>query len=115
MRLSFMCTTKSALQAPDRHTDSAEQGTGQGHIRGETERTKKAANVERMDTRVSALETSVRRIDNHEQRLIVMERDLQGAAAVSRSMQETMRKLATDMAVVREILQRPEAQRAQQQ
>jgi uncharacterized membrane-anchored protein YhcB (DUF1043 family) len=73
-----------------------------------TGRTTNAENIARLDVRMTNIEATSRVLENHEQRLTVVEREARDAATNSRSMQETMGKLATDMAVVREILQRLE-------
>lgn len=74
----------------------------------QTGRDTNASNILRLEARIANVEATARILENHEQRLAVVEREARTAADSSRSMQETMGKLATDMAVVREILQRLE-------
>lgn len=74
-----------------------------------TGRTNNAAAIERLDARLSVLETSVRRIDNHELRLTNVEQQATNAASAMRAVEATLNALTTDVRVVKEILQRLEA------
>lgn len=75
----------------------------------QTGRTLNASNIERLDARVSALEVSSRRLDNHELRLSNVEKQATDAATAMRAVETTLNALTTDVRVVREILQRIEA------
>jgi len=68
-----------------------------------------ASNIERLDARLSALETSSRRLDNHELRITNVEKQATDAATAMRAVETTLNALTTDIRVVREILQRLEA------
>lgn len=65
--------------------------------------------IERLDTRMTALEVSSRRLDNHELRLGNVEKQATDAATAMRAVEATLNGLAADMRVTREILQRLEA------
>lgn len=73
-----------------------------------TGRDNNAGNIARLESRMTNLELTSRVLENHEQRLTVVERDARGVTDNLRTMQETMGRLATDTAVVKEILQRLE-------
>lgn len=62
-----------------------------------------------LSARVSANETAIRRLDNHELRITNMEKAATDATASMRSLETTLNGLASDMKVTREILQRIEA------
>jgi hypothetical protein len=62
-----------------------------------------------ISSRVSANETALRRIDNHELRITNIEKAASDAAASMKSLDATINGLSSDMRVVREILQRIEA------
>lgn len=68
-----------------------------------------ATNIERMEVRLSALEVTTRRIDNHELRLGNAEKQATDAATAMRAVEATLNGLAADIRVTREILQRLEA------
>ena len=72
-------------------------------------RTTNAANIDRLDARLSALEVQSRRIDNHELRIANVEKQATDAATAMRAVEATLNALTTDVKVVREILQRLEA------
>jgi len=65
--------------------------------------------IESLTARVTANETTLRRIDNHELRITNMEKAATDATATMRSLETTLNGLASDMKVTREILQRIEA------
>jgi len=75
----------------------------------QTGRSTNAANIERLDTRLTALEVSTRRLDNHELRIGNVEKQATDAATAMRAVEATLNGLAADMRVTREILQRLEA------
>jgi hypothetical protein len=75
----------------------------------QTGRTLNSANIERLDARVSALEVSSRRLDQHELRLANVEKQATDAATAMRAVESTLSGLTADIRVVREILQRLEA------
>lgn len=75
----------------------------------QTGRTMNAANIERLDARVKALELSARQLDNHELRLAHVEKQATDASTAMRAVETTLNVLTTDIRVVREILQRLEA------
>ncbi len=77
-----------------------------------TGRATNAENITRLDVRMTNLEATSRVLENHEQRLTFVEREARDAATNSRAMQETMGKMATDMAVVKEVLLRLESSQA---
>lgn len=64
--------------------------------------------IERLDARLSALETQTRMLDNHELRIRNMEERATDAAAAMREVQTALSALRTDIQVVKEILQRLE-------
>lgn len=68
-----------------------------------------ASNIERLDVRLTALETSSRRLDNHELRIANVEKQATDSATAMRAVETTLNALTTDIRVVREILQRLEA------
>ena len=65
--------------------------------------------IERLDTRLAAVETSIRQIDNHELRISNVEKQATDAASAMRAVEAALNGLAVDMKVTREILQRIEA------
>lgn len=75
----------------------------------QTGRTMNAANIERLDARLTALEVDSRRLDNHELRITNVEKQATDAATAMRAVEVTLNALTTDIRVVREILQRLEA------
>lgn len=68
-----------------------------------------AENIDKLDKRVTSLETAMRQIDNHELRLSSVEKQAAEAATSMRAVETTLNGLAADMRVTREILQRIEA------
>lgn len=64
--------------------------------------------IERLDNRLTALETQARLLDNHELRIRNVEERATDAAQAMRSVQTTLNALGTDIQVVKEILQRLE-------
>lgn len=66
-------------------------------------------NIGNLNSRVSANEILLRRIDNHELRITNMEKAATDAAQTMKSLNVTLNDLASDMKVTREILQRLEA------
>ena len=64
--------------------------------------------IERLDNRLTALETQARLLDNHELRIRNVEERATGAAQAMQSVQTTLNALGTDIQVVKEILQRLE-------
>lgn len=69
----------------------------------------KVGDIDKLDTRVTAVEVQVRQLDNHELRLSTVEKQATDAATAMRAVESTLNSLATDMRVTREILQRLEA------
>lgn len=65
--------------------------------------------IERLDRRVSSLESSARMLDNHELRISNVEKQATDAATAMRAVEAALNGLAADMKVTREILQRIEA------
>ncbi len=72
-------------------------------------REQNAADIQRLDVRMTNVEATSRVLENHEQRLSFVEREARDAATNSRAMQTTMNQMATDMAVVKEVLLRLES------
>lgn len=67
-----------------------------------------AANIDKLDKRVTALESATRIIDAHELRIAAMEKQAAEAATSMRVVESTLNTLSSDMRLVREILQRLE-------
>ncbi len=65
--------------------------------------------LDRLNTRIVALEKDSRRLDNHELRIGNVEKQATDAATAMRAVETTLNALTTDIRVVREILQRLEA------
>jgi len=63
----------------------------------------------KLEDRVTQIETTIRQIDNHELRLVSVEKQAAEAATSMRAVESTLNSLAADMRVTREILQRIEA------
>ena len=74
-----------------------------------TGRTTNDKNIERMDTRITSAEVTLRRIDNHELRITNMEKAATDASETMKSLDKTLNSLASDMRVTKEILMRIEA------
>ncbi|MFC6487381.1 hypothetical protein [Nitratireductor sp. GCM10026969] len=68
-----------------------------------------AEDIDRLDKRLSIVESNVRILDNHELRISNMEKRANDAADAMRAVENTLNGLAADMKVTREILQRIEA------
>ncbi len=68
-----------------------------------------SADIERLDKRVTALETASRILDNHELRITNVEKQATDAASAMRAVEAALNGLAADLKVTREILQRIEA------
>ncbi|MBK5565211.1 hypothetical protein [Ensifer sp. SSB1] len=68
-----------------------------------------AASLGKLEDRVTKIETTIRQIDNHELRLVAVEKQAAEAATSMRAVENTLNSLAADMRVTREILQRIEA------
>ena len=68
-----------------------------------------AQSLERLDKRVTAVEVSLRQLDNHELRLSSVEKQAAEAATSMRAVESTLNTLSADTRVMREILQRIEA------
>ena len=62
-----------------------------------------------LDTRVSANEVAMHRIDNHEIRLTSIEKQMADSSSTMRDVQATLNKLAADMQTANAILSRIEA------
>lgn len=73
-----------------------------------TGRSHNAANIERLDARLSAVETSARRLDNHELRLANVEKQATDAATAMKAVEAALNGLGADVRVVKEILTRLE-------
>jgi hypothetical protein len=65
--------------------------------------------IDRLDTRLTAIELLSRRFDNHELRIGNLERQATDATSALRAVEATLNGLTGDVKVVREILQRIEA------
>lgn len=66
-------------------------------------------NIEQLDKRIAAVETDARRLDTVELRLSAVEKQAADAATAMRAVEGTLSSLSADIRVVREILQRIEA------
>lgn len=64
-----------------------------------------AANIQRLETRLSALETTGRVLDNHELRITRVESQAAETGTVLRSVESKLAKFETDIAVIRQILE----------
>jgi len=65
--------------------------------------------IDRLDTRLTAVEVKIRALDTQELRISNIEKQASDAAVAMRSVEGTLNSLAADMKVTREILQRIEA------
>ena len=65
--------------------------------------------ISALDTRVSANEVAMRRIDNHEIRITSIEKQMADSSSTMREVQATLNKLAADMQTANAILSRIEA------
>ncbi len=74
----------------------------------QTGRSTNAANIERLDAKLTAVEVEARRIDTHELRIGNVEKQATDAATAMRAVETTLSSLSADIRVVREILQRLE-------
>lgn len=68
-----------------------------------------AENIDKLDKRVTSIETAMRQIDNHELRIASIEKQAAEAATSMRAVENTLNSLSVDTRVMREILQRIEA------
>lgn len=68
-----------------------------------------AANIVKHDQRITTLEHDSRRVDQHDFRLGLVERQAVDGATAMRAVESQLSVLTTDVKVVREILQRIEA------
>ena len=68
-----------------------------------------AKTITTLDTRVSANEVALRRIDNHEIRITSIEKQMADSSSTMRDVQATLNKLAADMQTANAILSRIEA------
>ena len=68
-----------------------------------------ATSLGKLEDRVTKIEMTIRQIDNHELRLVSVEKQAAEAATSMRAVENTLNSLAADMRVTREILQRIEA------
>ncbi len=67
-----------------------------------------ATSLGKLDDRVTKIEMTIRQIDNHELRLVSVEKQVAEAATSMRAVENTLNNLSSDMRLVREILQRLE-------
>lgn len=65
-----------------------------------------AANIARLETRIAALETTGRILDNHELRISNVEVSSRDASAALRAVETSINALASDVRLTREILER---------
>jgi hypothetical protein len=65
--------------------------------------------IDRIDNRLTAAETSIRQLDNHELRIASIEKQAAEAASSMRTIETTLNKQSVDLGVMKEILQRIEA------
>ena len=73
-----------------------------------TGRDANAANIERLEDRIVALETTGRILDNHELRISNVEVSSRDASAAMRAVETSINSLASDMRITRELLERIE-------
>lgn len=73
-----------------------------------TGRDANAANIERLEGRIVALETTGRVLDNHELRITNVEVSSRDASAALRAVETSINSLASDMRITRELLERIE-------
>lgn len=71
-----------------------------------------AVNIERLENRLSLIETTSRRLDNHELRLTGVEKKSDDGASALRAVETSINALASDMRLTREILERLEKAQA---
>lgn len=69
-----------------------------------------AASISRLETRVATLETTGRVLDNHELRIVTVERQATEASSATRAVEHSINNLSADMRVIKEILERLERQ-----
>ncbi|WP_338531632.1 hypothetical protein [Nitratireductor thuwali] len=67
-----------------------------------------AADIDRLDRRLTAIEAVARQLDNHELRITNVERRASEAADAMRTVEAAINSLASDIRVTREIVQRIE-------
>lgn len=65
--------------------------------------------LDRLDKRITAVEVTIRQLDNHELRISSVEKQAAEAATSMRAVETSIGNLSSDMRVIREILQRIEA------
>lgn len=75
----------------------------------ETGRTSNATDIDRIDKRLTSVETLVRRLDQHELRINNVEKSASDASSAMRAVEATLSLLTADVRVVKEILTRIEA------
>lgn len=75
-----------------------------------TGRDANAANIERLEDRIVALETTGRILDNHELRITNVEVSSRDASAAMRAVETSLHALASDTRLMKEILERIERQ-----
>lgn len=73
-----------------------------------TGRDANAASIERLEGRITALETTGRVLDNHELRITNVEVSSRDASAAMRAVEASINSLASDMRITRELLERIE-------
>lgn len=71
-------------------------------------RTQNATNIERLTSDVRRIEEAARRLDAHDMRITVVERQATEAASAMRAVESAINSLASDMRLTREILERLE-------
>lgn len=72
-----------------------------------------AAAIRGLETRVATIETTGRQLDNHELRITRVEGQAVEAATAMRTVEQSMSRIATDIAVIRERLERGQGDGAQ--
>lgn len=70
---------------------------------------KLSSSTDRLEVRVTAIESRMGTLDNHELRLANVEQQAVGSAAAMRAVEQSIGQLSSDIRVVREILQRLES------
>lgn len=73
-----------------------------------TGRDTNAANIARLETRIAALETTGRILDNHELRISAVEVSSRDASAAMRAVESSINALASDMRLTRDAVERLE-------
>ena len=75
----------------------------------QTNQTGNTDRITHLETRVTANEVALRRVDNHEVRITAIEKQLTDSSDTMRGVQATLNKLAADMQTANAILSRIEA------